>query len=384
MKITKHSLKTGVRYRVRVSYQARDPLSGKTRQRELERWFRTSAEARAWQVQHEHARNEGRLRKPKRQTLDQFLDQWLAGLTGIAGRTLEDYQNLTRRYWRPTLGERRLDQLTTADVRQVLAVLAKPKAEGGQGLRPRTVAYARSVLRLALNTAIADGLLLVNPACGKNLVPKADRRELSVLSGVQVRQLLDATRDDAHGPLWALVLLTGMRPSEALGLRWADVRFDRGEVQVLRKLRRPHNGSTWVLEACKTTKSQRSIPLIAEAVEALQRHRDRQAVERLVAGEGYHDHSFVFAEPDGEPWRRDGVYKYHWLPMLKRLGLPRVALKDARHSCATMLLESGVPMKVVQEILGHASMTLTADTYSHVTPAFKRQAADALAAHLAA
>jgi integrase len=76
------------------------------------------------------------------------------------------------------------------------------------------------------------------------------------------------------------------------------------------------------------------------------------------------------------------VHKYHWLPMLKHLGLPRVRLYDARHSCATMLLESGAPMKVVQEILGHASMTLTADTYSHVTAAFKRQAADALAAYL--
>ena len=90
----------------------------------------------------------------------------------------------------------------------------------------------------------------------------------------------------------------------------------------------------------------------------------------------------MFADEAGEPWRADGVTKYVWTPMLERLQLLAVRLYDARHSCATMLLEAGQPMKVVQEILGHASMILTADTYSHVTPAFKRQAADALAAHL--
>jgi integrase len=91
----------------------------------------------------------------------------------------------------------------------------------------------------------------------------------------------------------------------------------------------------------------------------------------------------VFADPRGNPLRGDGMYKYHWRPLLRRLGLPPVRLYDARHSAATMLLEAGVPMRVVQEVLGHSSMAVTADVYSHVTPAFKRQAAEALAAHLA-
>jgi integrase len=128
-------------------------------------------------------------------------------------------------------------------------------------------------------------------------------------------------------------------------------------------------------------KSRRVVPLVPLAVEALARHRDRQAVERLTAPR-YAAHDFVFADGAGEPWRADGVYKYFWLRSLARLNLPRVRLYDARHSCATMLLESGAPMRVVQEVLGHASMVLTADTYSHVSPAFKRQAADALAEYL--
>jgi integrase len=150
----------------------------------------------------------------------------------------------------------------------------------------------------------------------------------------------------------------------------------------MRKLRGPKNGAAWVVEECKSDKSRRVVPLVPIAVEALVRHRNRQAADRLVAGDRYRDGGLVFADASGEPWRADGVYKYHWLPTLARLNLPRVRLYDARHSCATMLLESGVPMKVVQEMLGHASMILTADTYSHVTPAFRRQAADMLEAYL--
>ena len=194
-------------------------------------------------------------------------------------------------------------------------------------------------------------------------------------------QLLDASRDDTHHALWAVLTLTGLRSSEALGLRWSDVDLDQGELRVMRKLRRPKNGRAWVVEECKTDKSRRVVPLVSVGVEALIRHRDRQAVERLTAPR-YATHEFVFADAAGEPWRADGVHKYHWLPTLARLNLPRVRLYDARHSCATMLLKSGVPMRVVREVLGHASMVLTADTYSHVTPAFKRQAADALTAYL--
>jgi integrase len=173
------------------------------------------------------------------------------------------------------------------------------------------------------------------------------------------------------------LLTTGLRPSEALALTWGDVDVSRAELRVRRTLRRPRNGGACVLEDTKTEKSRCAVPLVAATIDALLRQRDRQAVERLVAGDRYAPDSFVFADTAGAPLRADGVHKYHWLPMLRRQGLPEVRLYDARHSCATMLLEAGVPMKAVQELLGHASMTLTADTYGHVTPAFKRQAADA-------
>jgi integrase len=97
----------------------------------------------------------------------------------------------------------------------------------------------------------------------------------------------------------------------------------------------------------------------------------------------YTNHGFVFATATGEPLQGTVVYKYHWRPTLKRLGLSPVRLHDLRHSAATLWLEAGLPLKLVQELLGHASMTITADVYSHILPAYRRQAADVLAAHLA-
>jgi integrase len=380
VKIVKRTTRDGeTRYLARVEITP-DPATG-TR-REIGKTFRTKKEAERWQRQYEARRDAGPLAPMPRLTLNAHLDAWLAGLNDVGGRTLEDYTNLCHRYLRPLLGARRLDQLHQDTIREMLATLAKPKTEGGRGLAPRTVQYVHAVLRLALNQAVADKKLPINPAVGSRMAPRQVRREMQVLTSKQVLQVLDQTRDDPHGALWAVLLLAGLRPSEALALRWADVNLDRAELRVVRKLRRPKNGAAWVIEEPKSERGRRVVPLVPAAVDALARLRDRQAVERVIAAEGYATHDLVFADLRGEPWRADGVTKYAWTPMLQRLQLPAVRLYDARHSCATMLLEAGQPMKVVQEMLGHASMILTADTYSHVTPAFKRQAADALAAHL--
>jgi integrase len=117
-------------------------------------------------------------------------------------------------------------------------------------------------------------------------------------------------------------------------------------------------------------------------IQALQRHRDKQQVDRLVDGERYL-YDFVFARPSGEPLQGTGVFKYHWRPTLKRLGLPPIRLHDLRHSAATMWLEAGLPLVLVQGLLGHSNAVLTSGTYGHVPDSFRRQAVSALDAHLA-
>ena len=132
-----------------------------------------------------------------------------------------------------------------------------------------------------------------------------------------------------------------------------------------------------------TEKSRRAVPLLVRTVDALRWHRTRQEAEKIAAGSAYTEHGFVFADFHGEPLQGTAVYKYHWQRTLKRLGLPLVRLHELRHSTATLWLEAGLPLRLVQELLGHASMAITADVYSHILPAYRRQAADVLAAHLA-
>jgi integrase len=333
--------------------------------------------ARKWGTEMENKRHHGGvLRQSTRVTLNEWLDRWLRSLH-VSARTRADYENITRRYWREPLGGYRLDQLTRQAIRDVLADME------AQGLSPRTRQQARTILRIALGAALDDGLVAVNAAVGKRMVPAQPRREHSVLSAAQVNTLLDGTRDDALGALWAVLATTGLRLGEALGLNWSDLDLDRAELRIQRSLVRPTHGLHWLLEEPKTEKSRRAVPLLTRTVDALRWHRTRQDAEKITAGSAYTDRGFVFATPTGEPLQGTAVYKYVWRPTLKRLGLPKVRLHDLRHSAATLWLEAGLPLKLVQELLGHASMTITADVYSHILPAYRREAADVLAAHLA-
>jgi integrase len=169
-----------------------------------------------------------------------------------------------------------------------------------------------------------------NKAVGKRMTPAQVRREHQVLGAAQVNALLDGTRDDALGALWAVLLTTGLRLGEVLGLKWSDLDCDRAELRVQRALVRPTHGLTWLLEEPKTEKSRRAVPLLPRTVEALKWHRTRQDAEKIAAGSTYADQGFVFATPTGEPLQGTVVYKYHWQPTLKRLGLPPIRLHHCR------------------------------------------------------
>jgi integrase len=365
----------GVRYRVRISWQEGP------RQRQVARSFRTLGEARRWGTETENHRHKGGvLRVASRLTLAEWLDKWLRSLHDLSARTRVDYERVTARYWRGPLGSFRLDQVTTQQIRDVLADMQ------ARGLSPRTQQQARTLLRIALGAAVDDGLISVNAAVGKRMVPAQQRREHQVLGAAQVNALVAGTRDDPMHALWCLLLTGGLRLGEALGLCWGDLDLDRSELRVQRSLVRPTNGADWLLEAPKTEKGRRAVPLVAVTVQALRAHHDRQQVERLVAGDGYAAHDgggFIFATERGEPLEGTAVYKYLWRPTLKRLGLPLVRLHDCRHSAATLWLEAGLPLKLVQELLGHSSIAITGDVYAHILPDYRRQAADVLTAHLA-
>jgi integrase len=265
------------------------------------------------------------------------------------------------------LGERRLDQITSHDVQRLYADM------DARGLAARTIRYTHSVLKQALKRAVIQGALVRNPADHAEL-PRQKRREMKVLAPQEVNRFLVVTRDDPLHALWAILLLGGLRPGEALGLRWSDL--DGTQICIVRALRKT-TGDQYILADTKTDGSRRTVLLPARAVSALQSHRTKQSREILAAGPDYERNDLVFANACGRPMDIAKVRRC-FKAALKKAGLKQVRLYDARHTHATVLMGEGVNPKVVSERLGHTNVGITLDTYSHVLPTMQQSVVERL------
>lgn len=239
------------------------------------------------------------------------------------------------------------------------------------GLSPRTVRQAHAVLHSALDQALKWGMVLRNVTELVEL-PRQTKREMHCLSPEEARRFLEAAKGTRWEALFSLMLTTGLRPGEALGLRWTDVDLDNSRLHVQRTLVRVPGQRGWRLEEPKTNRSRRVVPLPKNVVQDLKAHRKRQLEEKLRATD-YIDHGFVFAASNGEPLSERNLVR-SFKPLLNKAGLPDIRLYDLRHTCATLLLSAGENPKIVSERLGHASVTLTLDTYSHVLPTIQEAA----------
>jgi integrase len=204
--------------------------------------------------------------------------------------------------------------------------------------------------------------------------PKVARAEPRVLSPEEARRLLDAARGDPLEALWVLALTTGVRQGELLGLKWSDIDLDGGRLHVRRTAYRLR-GRGWVEAEPKSQTARRSVALTPLAVDALRRHKARQRAQRLRAGPLWEDRDLVFANAVGGYLEPQNLLRRAFWPLLQKAGLSRLRFHDLRHSAATLLLAQGVHPKVVQELLGHSSISLTLDTYSHTVPDLQAEAA---------
>ena len=202
------------------------------------------------------------------------------------------------------------------------------------------------------------------------------------LSPEQARRLLEAARGDRLEALYVLAVHCGLRQGELLGLRWEDVDLEAGTLHVRRTLTLAKDGPKFM--APKTAKSRRQIRFTTGAVEALKRHHDRQFEECTRLTGLWQDYGLVFATTIGTPINPRNLTGRSFKPLLKQAGLPDIRFHDLRHTCATLLLREGVNVKVVSEMLGHASIIITLNTYSHVLPDMQDSAADAMEAALGA
>ena len=311
--------------------------------------------------------------EPSAMTLGEYLDQWLesAAKPRLSARVFADYKYLLTLYVRPTLGNKKLADVRPLDIQSLYTQMQD------RGLSARSVRYVNAVLSSALKQAVKWRILAQNPATLVEL-PKQSRKEMQSLSPEDAVKFLEVAAEDRYGLVFTLALITGMRPEEYLGLQWKDIDLQTGVLTVQRALIwRSTLG--WYFSEPKTSGSRRSIPIPSSLTRALTDHKRRQAEERLKAGPKYQTHDLVFANSEGSPLMRRNLVRRHFKPILKRAGLHEsIRLYDLRHSCATLLLAANENPKVVGERLGHASIRMTMDVYSHVLPSMQRAASDKL------
>ena len=236
---------------------------------------------------------------------------------------------------------------------------------------PRTVGYIHTTLHKALKDAVADGLVPRNVTAGMK-APSSKKKEITPLSPEQARAFLEAARGDHFEALYILAMTAGLRAGELLGLKWDDLDLDTGTLSVRRSHSETRNGRRF--EAPKNGKG-RSISLTKQAVVALRGHRKRESEEHLRLGTLWQDNDLVFPSQKGTPMNAKNLTARSFKPLLGHVGTPRtLRFHDLRHTCATLLLAKGVHPKIVQELLGHATIAITLDTYSHVLPNMQGEA----------
>ena len=254
-----------------------------------------------------------------------------------------------------------------------------------RALSPRSVAYVHTILHRAFRDAVRWNLIVRNPADQAD-PPRARPSEqvrARTWTGEEIARFLDATADSRYCPLWRLIATSGMRRGEALGLRWDDVDLTKGRLSVNRTLvqdgdyRADDTGMAWGTP--KTARGRRAISLDRETIGALRAHRARQHQERLLAGASYVDEGLVFCGRSGEPVHPKVVSNL-FRKAVARHAMPYLSVHGLRHSWATLALQAGVHPKIVPGRLGHSTISITLDIYSHVNPAMDADAANTVAA----
>jgi integrase len=248
-----------------------------------------------------------------------------------------------------------------------------------QDLASTTIKKVHAILSSAFKQAVKWRIIQSNPADGVEVAREAkneSKRHMRTLTPEQAAKFIASLSGDRYHALFLLAIMGGFRPEEYLGLRWHDVDFSRGVVTIRTVLIWRADGKGWYFGEPKTRRSRRSVPLPQSVFDALSEHRRRQDEWKSKAGDGYNDHGLVFATKSGLPIdQRNLRYSFH--RRMVKAGLPSdIRLYDLRHSCASLLLTANVHPKVVSERLGHGSITITLDVYSHVLPTVQEAASE--------
>jgi integrase len=323
------------------------------------------------------ARDNGERPAPAKQSVAEYLRSWHEGSRPqLRERSWMRQGEHVRLHLVPTLGHVPLRKLSPEQVQRAYAQLL------ARNLSPATVRRAHAVLHRALGQAVRWRLLPVNVASMVD-APRIPHREMQALTSEQARELLEAARGSRHRdePLLVLAVSTGMRLGELLALRWKDVDLEQRFLRVTGSLVRVESttvdSTELVITEPKTARSRRRVELTHRAVEALREHKRAQLKRRVAAANVWQDRGLVFSNATGG-YLAANKLQARFQQLLEDAGLPRIRFHDLRHTAASLMLSRGVHPKVAADMLGHSTIAVTLDLYSHVSPAMQREAVAAL------
>ncbi len=340
-----------------------------------------------------------------RQTTGTYLEEWLAGKRRLRPTTARSYEAHLRLYLMPHLGHLPLERLRPAHISAMFDAITAGNEGRERVVGPATVRRIHATLRSALNAAVKAQRLAMNPALHVEL-PEARRPRVLPWSAAELGQFLDAAAGDRLSALYELLAMSGLRRGEAVGLRWCDVDLERQVLTVVQQI--VQLGHLTAVGPPKTASGeQRNVDIDGGTVAALLTHQLRQEMDRGEWDEAWQDwrapfiddsrvafqggrlpaachrrgcsHGLVFTREDGQHLHPEYVTRHMQL-LAKKAGLPAARLHDLRHGSASLQLAAGVPMAIVSKRLGHSSIAITSDTYSHLLAGVGREAAERTAA----
>lgn len=318
----------------------------------------------------------GEVVEQERISFAEYIERWLEHMRHrLRPTTFYRYEGYVRCHLRPALGRLQLSKIRPLHIQALEANALKAGRKSGRGgLSAQTVLHLHRVLHGALAQAVRWQLIMTNPAAAVQ-PPRATRAKIRVPTPDEVERIAaTAEGTNMYMPV-VIAVATGMRRGEILALQWSVVELDKGLVRVVRTLQRHRHGTE--IGEPKTQRGRRTIVLPDFAVEILRQHRKAQAAQRLRAGAAWRDEGLVVTTSLGGHMDPGEVTR-RFKTLAEKAGAPGVRFHDLRHAYATMLLASGVHPKIASEALGHSTVGITLDTYSHVLPTMQAEAAAAI------
>jgi integrase len=358
-----------------VYYRYKDPSTGIWKQTS-KKGFRTKGEAEDFLLKVNTQLNDNSFVKPKKITVREYLKDWIETYVEctLKKSTVSSYKSIVEQHIVPYLGNVELQKLTSSHIDRFYSEkLKNGRLDGKGGLSAKSVLYIHRILSEALGHALKKSYINNNPIKNITTSPKVPKYRAQIYNRDEILSLMQAIKDTDMEPPVVLAALCGLRRGEVLGLRWQDIDLKNKSIRISRQLIALDKGFDYDTPKSETSRRELAIPQIVATV--LESHAARQEQIKQLLGNEHEDNGLVNCNNDGTPINPKNFSK-KFANILKKYKLKHIRFHDLRHSYASLMLVSGNSLKVTSELLGHSTISLTADTYTHVIDDLKKEAAN--------